>query len=48
MDKAAHSSDKVAIATILAPRVIDPERAFTLNDHLTHSSDKQAIQALFK
>ncbi|MDP2307409.1 MAG: DUF4476 domain-containing protein, partial [Pseudomonadota bacterium] len=48
LDQLAHSSDKVAAATVLAPRVIDRENAWKLNEHLTFSSDKDAVRALFQ
>ncbi len=48
IEEAVHSSDKVEIAEILAPKVIDPENAFLLNEHLTHSSDKEEVQKLFR
>lgn len=48
LDTLPHSSDKVAAARILAPKVIDRENAWKLNEHLTFSSDKDAVQALFR
>lgn len=47
MDTLTHSSDKLDAARILAPRTLDPENAWHLNEHLTHSSDKEAVQAMF-
>jgi len=48
LDQLTHSSEKVEAATLLAPRVIDAENAYKLNEHLTFSSDKEAVRALFK
>jgi len=47
MDDLTHSSDKVEAARLMAPKVVDPENAYQLNSHLTFSSDKEAVQALF-
>jgi hypothetical protein len=48
LDQLTHSSEKVEAATLLAPRVLDPENAYKLNEHLTFSSDKEAVRALFR
>ncbi|MDP2315743.1 MAG: DUF4476 domain-containing protein [Pseudomonadota bacterium] len=48
LDQLAHSSDKIEAATILAPRVIDRQNAWKLNEHLTFSSDKEAVRKLFQ
>jgi hypothetical protein len=48
LDQLSHTSDKVEAVTLLAPRVLDPENAYKLNEHLTFSSDKEAVRALFK
>lgn len=48
MDALTHSSDKVAAAKLLRPRVLDPQNAWKLSEHLTFSSDKDAVQALFR
>lgn len=48
VDQATHSSDKVKIAQILRPSVIDPENGFQLQSHFTFSSDKKTIARLFQ
>ncbi len=48
LDELPHSSDKVDAARILAPKVVDRQNAWKLNEHLTFSSDKDAVQALFR
>ena len=48
MDELAFSSDRVEAAQILRPRILDPENAWMLNEHLVFSSDKQAVQRLFR
>lgn len=48
MDELAFSSDRVEAARLLRPRIIDPENAWMLNEHLIFSSDKQEVQRLFR
>lgn len=48
LDELDHSSDRVEVAGIVRPKVVDPGNAFTLNEHLTFSSEKEEIQALFR
>jgi hypothetical protein len=48
MDAFSHGSDKVAVARMLAPYVLDPENAFALDAHLTFSSDRATVRALFR
>ncbi|MCB9796224.1 MAG: DUF4476 domain-containing protein [Alphaproteobacteria bacterium] len=47
MDAMTFSSEKVEVARMLRPRVVDPENAWALNAHLTFSSDKREVQAMF-
>ncbi|MCB9741200.1 MAG: DUF4476 domain-containing protein [Alphaproteobacteria bacterium] len=47
MDAMTFSSEKVEVARLLRPRVIDPENAWSLNAHLTFSSDKREVQAMY-
>lgn len=48
MDELAFSSDRVEAARLLRPRIIDPENAWMLSEHLVFSSDKEAVQRLFR
>lgn len=48
IDQLTHSSDKVAAAKVMAPKVVDRENAWKLNEHLTFSSDKEAVRKLFE
>ncbi len=48
LDQLPHSSDKVAAAGLLAPKVVDPENAWKLAEHLTFSGDKEAVAKLFR
>lgn len=48
LDQLTHSSDKLAAAKAMAPGVVDRENAWKLNEHLTFSSDKDAVRKLFE
>lgn len=48
MNEVSFASDKVAIAEVCAPKVVDPGNAYQLNDFLSFSSDKDKVQALFR
>jgi hypothetical protein len=47
LDLFAHSSDKLEAAGMLAPRTIDPQNAYKLEERLTFSSDKAAVRRLY-
>lgn len=47
MDTLTHGSDKVEAARILAPNVTDRQNAWQLESHLTFSTDKEALRAVF-
>ncbi len=48
MDEGSQGSTKVAFAKAIVPNVVDPGNAHLLSAHLSFSSDKDAVQALFK
>jgi hypothetical protein len=48
IDQLPHASDKVAAVKVMAPKVVDRENAWKLNEHLTFSSDKDAVRKLFE
>lgn len=48
LDAFTHGSDKVTVARMLAPYVLDRENAYALDAHLTFSSDRAAVRALFR
>lgn len=48
LDEFSFSDDRVEAARILRPRIVDPGNAYTLNEHLTFSEEKEKIQALFR
>jgi hypothetical protein len=48
MDELPFPADKVEAARILAPRILDPENAWKLSEHLAFSADKEAVSALFR
>lgn len=48
LDVFVHSSDKVEAAKLLAPRTLDPQNSWKLDAHLTYSSDKEEVRALFE
>ncbi len=48
MDEVSFASDKVAIAEACASKVVDPQNAYQLNEHVDFSSDKDKVQALFR
>lgn len=47
LDLMTYGSDQVTAVQICAPKVVDPENAFSLGSHFTYSSDKAAALALF-
>lgn len=47
MDAMTFPDDKVEVARMLQPWVLDPENAWQLNEHLTFSSSKSEVQRLF-
>lgn len=47
LDIFAHSSDKLEAAGLLAPRTVDPQNAYELEERLTFSSDKAAVRRLY-
>ncbi|MES2642989.1 MAG: DUF4476 domain-containing protein [Myxococcota bacterium] len=48
IDQLPHASDKVAAIKVMAPKVVDRENAWKLNEHLTFSSDKDTVRKLFE
>jgi hypothetical protein len=48
METFSFASDQVEVVQILRPRIVDPENSHLLNGPLTFSSDKEAVQALFR
>jgi hypothetical protein len=48
MDQLSMGDDKVAVASALSGRVVDPNNAHALNAHLSFSDDKDAVAALFR
>jgi hypothetical protein len=48
METFSFSTDQVQVARTLRPRIVDPENSHLLNAPLDFSSDKDAVQALFR
>ncbi|MCB9764799.1 MAG: DUF4476 domain-containing protein [Alphaproteobacteria bacterium] len=48
IDQFSFSDEQVEAVRIVRPKIVDPQNAYTLNEHLTFSSDKEKVQALFR
>ncbi|MBK7757768.1 MAG: DUF4476 domain-containing protein [Deltaproteobacteria bacterium] len=48
IDQISFSADKVEAVQILRPHIVDPENAYTLNEHLSFSDDRRKVMAMFQ
>lgn len=48
IDQISFSADKVEAVQILRPHIIDPQNAYTLNEHLSFSDDRRKVMAMFQ